>query len=439
MTIEIFNNERGKIFVSKMKQYLYFRKDNSNMYFVYDLKNEIFYKVKTYKTKEDIKEQVDIGKYTQWFYLCSFVVDDDKFAKMILFTAHSYDYMNTYRSNIRLIQRLSSKNTQRFEEWYGYGFIIKEVEDFFDSVQNNGQLKNSYGFYSRYHHINFKYSPHEANKDTLKILKKYQDENGFITLNIIDDIISYYNNGEYQIVEELEKEADKVENRDIFTINRYYGEEYIFEDKNYLSSRTVRMLVDMIKDFNLDMNAFLKWLRMQKNVEKNSLYFIIDHYYDYLKMQLGIHDNKYSKINKYPKNFRTVEHQTVVEYEAIKEEIDAKEFEESSRKFRELEYKGNQYQIMIPTNPKMIDAEASAQSNCLRSYKSTMQQGKTCICFMRKREHLDEPLISIEVRDKSVVQAYGEHNRYVTDSEKDFIYDWAKAKGLACSFAYSDA
>ena len=36
MTIEIFNNERGKIFVSKAKQYLYFRKDNSNMYFVYD-------------------------------------------------------------------------------------------------------------------------------------------------------------------------------------------------------------------------------------------------------------------------------------------------------------------------------------------------------------------------------------------------------------------
>lgn len=67
MTIEIFNNERGKIFVSKMRQYLYFRKDNSNMYFIYDLKKEIFYKIKTYKTKKDIKEQVDIGNILNGF------------------------------------------------------------------------------------------------------------------------------------------------------------------------------------------------------------------------------------------------------------------------------------------------------------------------------------------------------------------------------------
>ena len=439
MVTEIFKNERGQIFVEKDGQYLHFRKKTSNMSFTYDLKNQEFWKIKTYKSKEDEKVKVDIGNYTGWFYLCSFVINDDKFAKMILFTLHSHDFYHNYSSNIRLVQRLSSPNTQRFEQWYGYGYKIKEVEDFFKDIQDDGTCKKAEQNWTyKYHNIHFRYEPNEASKETHKILKNIQKEHGNLNLMDIEDMINYYNNGEYEILQSLVMANEKVENRGIFTERRYNGENNIFEQYRYPSTRPVRMLIDIIKDFHLDLNAFLNWLRMQKNVEKNGLNFIIDHYYDYLKMQLAIHGNKYSKINKYPKNFRTVEHQTVVEYNAIKKEIDAKKFRSASYEFKDLEYGDPFYQIIVPTSPEMIDEEASCQHNCLRSYKDTMMNGKTCICFMRNAMKLDESLVSIEVRDNTVVQAYGEHNRYVTSQERNFIDKWAKVRGLELSYAYKD-
>lgn len=61
-------------------------------------------------------------------------------------------------------------------------------------------------------------------------------------------------------------------------------------------------------------------------------------------------------------------------------------------------------------------------------YLTRVQEGKTQILFMREKENLDKPLVSIEVKDGRVVQARGMSNRSVTLDEKEYLEKWAKKK-----------
>ncbi|WJJ55348.1 hypothetical protein QB910_000104 [Dabrowskivirus KKP3916] len=56
---------------------------------------------------------------------------------------------------------------------------------------------------------------------------------------------------------------------------------------------------------------------------------------------------------------------------------------------------------------------------------------KRCkIYFLRETKFIDEPLVTIEVRDGNIRQVRGKLNRAPTPDEKAFVAEWAEKKGL---------
>lgn len=92
-----------------------------------------------------------------------------------------------------------------------------------------------------------------------------------------------------------------------------------------------------------------------------------------------------------------------------------------------LEYQVEEYQFMIPQEFSDFTRESQELHHCVSSYAEGYVDGETIIVMMRKK---GKPCITIEVRDKRVVQVKGEYNRAPSADERKLVKEWAKVKKL---------
>lgn len=142
------------------------------------------------------------------------------------------------------------------------------------------------------------------------------------------------------------------------------------------------------------------------------------------------------KMDKYPKNFLTEFHKAKVEYKVRKQELDERGFTRQCNDFRHLEEKFKEYSIIVPKKIADIEEEADELRHCVRSYIPKVVKGETLICFLRKNENLDTPLITIEVKDGFVTQAYGLGDSKPSEEQLDVLRKWAKKNSLKLSWAW---
>lgn len=433
--VTIFNGERGVIDIRKNKGHIHCTKNNSSIEYIYDLNKRAWTKIRHYKHHKDTKEKVNIAEHTQWFYKCALNVKDDiKLAKLMIF-AIGTRYWDGLTSIVHIFSRFTQGTVEKYKEWYQYGFKIKEIEKYFENKIDIHDTVSS----CPQHHVSIQYAPNEISPIAIKLLRDIQKDKGYITTGQIQLFQNHFANGEYNVYMQLLEENNKIENENLFYVNDYHGGHNIIEEygKDYPSTNRVDRLMKIIMEYNLDISSLLNWLRYQFHVEKNKITYILDTYPDYLRMEYKLKE-RYSKMEKYPKNFRTKEHQVMVEYNAKKEEIDEKEFKANSDKFKRYEYQDDRYKVIVPSTPKMIEDEANQQEHCVRSYIKEMQRGKTCICFIRYLDNLSQSLLTVEVKKDTIVQVRGEHNREPTESENAFVDKWAEEKQLQESYYRGD-
>ena len=142
------------------------------------------------------------------------------------------------------------------------------------------------------------------------------------------------------------------------------------------------------------------------------------------------------KMDKYPQHFLTTFHITKKEYAIRKQEFDEEDFREQCDKFRDLEQKFKKYSIVVPKQIADIEQEADELKHCVRMYIPQVVQGNTLICFLRNNENLDIPLITIEVKEGFITQAYGLHDSKPSEEQLDVLRSWAKKHSLKLSWAW---
>ena len=76
-----------------------------------------------------------------------------------------------------------------------------------------------------------------------------------------------------------------------------------------------------------------------------------------------------------------------------------------------------------------IVEEANAQHNCVASFIDRYADGQTDLWLMRHSSDPDRPLVTVEVRDGKVRQAFQSHNRDITTSQRRFLAEWCGAVG----------
>ena len=427
--IEVFSHAGYEDIVEMEREgrYINLKKPNdSKKYYRYDMVKKQFERINFYKTVDDKITPVSVKNITGWFKSIKLITKDKKFARLVIFNKYHWDYSN-YRSPVRFIEMLGKSKSTYLEQWESLGIRFSDVDEWFKKV-------NSPHYFYSYHSISINYPPSEVSKPLMKYIKKL----GTLQVYELNNLIQNFNNGEYIILNKLIKLEETVKYSNIFDMEMYYQGRIVnvlFEG-DYRSKGVRNNIIKTIQTYHLDIESFCEWVKYQKNVEKNDIDYIADHYQDYLRMELALKDGVRSKVTKYPKHFRDMRQRTITEYKAYEEQINERLFKDVVDMHRSLEYETKKFSIVLPETSEDIVHEANELKHCVRSYIKPMTRNETFICFCRFTESKDVPLVTIEVKKGAVTQAYTKNDKKPPEKALEFIEKWADKKGLGLAWCW---
>ena len=125
------------------------------------------------------------------------------------------------------------------------------------------------------------------------------------------------------------------------------------------------------------------------------------------------------KYDRYPRHFLTSHQITSRTYQRWKKQFNEELF--AKRVNTKMEVTIGDYKFIYPKTTKDIKDEAVQQSNCVASYIDKVIDGSCDIILMRKKNDVENSLVTVEVRNGKVVQARQRFNESVNESEQKVL------------------
>lgn len=138
---------------------------------------------------------------------------------------------------------------------------------------------------------------------------------------------------------------------------------------------------------------------------------------------------------KYPRSLKKEHDVVMMNYNMMSENADTKKkfdlsLSKPSYQMLAFEDKKEDFSIILPKEAKELIKEGNELSHCVSSYVEDIMNDKCKIFFLRNKEEIEKPLVTIEVRGFNIRQARGFGNRAVSEEQKEFIKKWAEKKTL---------
>lgn len=430
------------IYIKKEGKYLYLSKpydDYDNKEFRMDLTNGQFERINHYKTVETKITPVKVSSITGWFRDCSLFCNDEKFCKVIIYAKHLTEN-NRFKSSVRFIECLTDDKPRCYEAWLSLGIEISDIKE---SIQRC--IQDSDSCYRRTTNKFVRFKPGDFSKSTLKYIRDKFTELSTDAINEIHSIDE--NNYDITLIDTLLRKTNEIpQYREFFTarVKKIREEEKIFnifdlsKNKDFSNLFTMKNIIGCISEYNLDVDAFLAFCLRMYNVEGLTRHDLFEtrHYNDYLHVEKQLKHNQMRKMDKYPQHFLSTFHMCKREYSIRRKELDEEAFRIQCDTFRDLEDKFGKYSIIIPTKTAEIDEEANELKHCVSMYIPKVIKGDTLICFLRHNENIHTPLVTIEVKEGFVTQAYGLLDSKPSEEQLRVLRKWAKKHSLKLSWAW---
>lgn len=140
-----------------------------------------------------------------------------------------------------------------------------------------------------------------------------------------------------------------------------------------------------------------------------------------------------TSLDKYTKSLKKDHDITVMNYSVNASEYKNREFKLATEgvNYLKLQHKRRDYTILVPDTVQSVIKEGSSLSHCVASYVDDIIGGKCKILYLRNTCEVEEPLVTIEVRDNNIRQVRGKCNRRATEEEMSFVKRWADKHELA--------
>lgn len=122
------------------------------------------------------------------------------------------------------------------------------------------------------------------------------------------------------------------------------------------------------------------------------------------------------KYDRYPRHFLTSHQITSRTYQRWKQEFNEELF--AKRVNTKMEVTIGDYKFIYPKTTQDIKDEAVQQSNCVVSYIDRVIDGQCDIILMRKKNDVENSLVTVEICNGKVVQARQRFNESVNESEQ---------------------
>lgn len=279
----------------------------------------------------------------------------------------------------------------------------------------------------------------------LKITKNYlnynvcriKDENA----NNIYDLLGI-TKGVFKITRQLDLDCEKME-----LVERCYKLQpnFSLQDWNDLltdigENRTLNLFISVCEKTDTTIKRLREYLQScydNQCIEKSSALSIFSDYYKMAKeIGFNISDNSI----KFPSSLKKEHDKASFAYKVVEDEIKKKKFIENSIINKKYEFENSVFKVIIPSTPDDVIREGQLQKHCVASYVTRIENGETCICFIRKKDDIDTPFYTCEIYQGSLFQVKGFCNKY-PDRKKDrelidFIDSWIAAKNLTQEYMF---
>jgi hypothetical protein len=127
----------------------------------------------------------------------------------------------------------------------------------------------------------------------------------------------------------------------------------------------------------------------------------------------------------YGKKLKERHDELSAKYKIVKDEVvNRKIFEISSN--AGIKQYGEKYVALIPKSVHDFEEEAKQQRNCVLSYAEAMASSDILIVFVRNKAEMYKSYITLEIRDRVIVQAKRFANQSVSHEDKEYLRGLAK-------------
>ena len=429
---DVYGHEHNKkvIEISKEGRYIHAVKTDSIVNYSFDLKEGHYIK---HKRGEDTR--VDTAKITGWFYGNDVITYDYKFGLLILYNKYHHNF-SQYRSVARFIEALKNPGSLYYEQWVGVGVDL-EATHILLALKNNGSHVSCE--YQRLFTPRIRKAPSDVDKALIELLKKREN----VGLTLLNDYIDNFSPKRHSILSKLFDYAKNEDYEDVFKIrarHRYNNSESnILTDNSWQIRHDRNRFLDLIENYNLQLERFIPYLRDLLVFEHTDLSWIIDNYSDYLDAELFLRNGKMRKVNKYPNNLVQMHHNRTAVIRDIERERKRREDElerknehlvyEAGLKYQDIRKRGD-FSMIVPDGPEDVIDEGNNLGHCVGGYTRQIRKGKTFIVFMRKRKEPEVSFITVEIKNGEVCTALGRHNRRLEKNEREWLEKYAERHDL---------
>jgi len=422
---------QGTIHMAHEGRYITLRKEeDEKKEFRYDLATGEFERVNHYK-KGDKVSRTKAANITAWFRDCTLVTEDKKFGMLYAYAKKSAP--NRYKSHVRFIEMFATQKIQIMEQWLSLGITFDKIADAFNHMIGSPTYYSNWRDDSQIYHL-----PSEYNKELLQYVREECEKRGHVSFRFINECYDHWNDGQYEVFKKIEAKIEaEPQYRPVFVVKRYdWDDEYInllhHESKSYLRNQ----IIQVIQNYNLDLDAFLEYCLYLNHVESVSIEKLMADYPDYLRRELHLKGGRMARMEKYPQTWLSATHKQQQEYknlqhlERMEENGNTEKFDNSIEANRHLEWEQDNYLIRMPTGAEDIRDEADQMHHCVATYIPQIEAGEKIVMFMRDKENPDKSLVTVEVIDGAITQAYAQRDTHPSIPCMVWLTKWAQEKDL---------
>ena len=422
---------QGTIHMAHEGRYITLRKEeDEKKEFRYDLATGEFERVNHYK-KGDKVSRTKAANITAWFRDCTLITEDKKFGMLYAYAKQSAP--NRYKSHVRFIEMFATRKIQTMEQWLSLGIVFDKIEDAFNYMLGSPSCYSSWRDDNEIYHL-----PSEYNKELLQYVREECEKRGHVSFKFINECYDHWNDGQYEVFKKIEAKIEaEPQYRPVFVVKRYdWSDEYInllhHESKSYLRNQ----IIQVIQNYNLDLDAFLEYCLYLNHVESVSIEKLMADYPDYLRRELHLKGGRMARMEKYPQTWLSATHKQQQEYqnlqhlERMEENGNTEKFDNSIETNKHLEWEQDNYLIRMPTSAEDIRDEADQMHHCVATYIPQIEAGEKIVMFMRDKENPDKSLVTVEVIDGAITQAYAQRDTYPSIPCMVWLTKWAQEKDL---------
>ena len=422
---------QGTIHMAHEGRYITLRKEeDEKKEFRYDLATGEFERVNHYK-KGDKVSRTKAANITAWFRDCTLITEDKKFGMLYAYAKRSAP--NRYKSHVRFIEMFATRKIQIMEQWLSLGIVFDKIEDAFNYMLGSPSCYSSWRDDNEIYHL-----PSEYNKELLQYVREECERRGHVSFRFVNECYDHWNDGQYEVFKKIEAKIEaEPQYRPVFVVKRYdWSDEYInllrHESKSYLRNQ----IIQVIQNYNLDLDAFLEYCLYLNHVESVSIKKLMADYPDYLRRELHLKGGRMARMEKYPQTWLSATHKQQQEYqnlqhlERMEENGNTEKFDNSIEANKHLEWEQDNYLIRMPTSAEDIRDEADQMHHCVATYIPQIEAGEKIVMFMRDKENPDKSLVTVEVIDGAITQAYAQRDTYPSIPCMVWLTKWAQEKDL---------